>query len=304
MSDEVATAQTPARDAAAVAIVAAKARAYADVFRLPLNHRTWRGQSGDFQGGGVGSSLDFQDHRSYMPGDDPRHINWQAYARTGSYSMKLYREEVRPIIDVVLDVSGSMTFDAAKWNRAIELLYFAVYSAIKSGATISVTLVKGEEIRSLTDDLIHSFAWVGLIDEMAETAASAAPDLRRVNFRAQSMRIFISDLLFPAAPDAILQMLIRGKGHGILMAPYLLSEADPGWEGTFEFVDSEEDTRHPHRVDRSLLAKYLLAYGRHFELWKAVGQKYDTILARVPSESTFLKALQIDAVAAGAVEVS
>ncbi|MFN9663179.1 MAG: DUF58 domain-containing protein, partial [Akkermansiaceae bacterium] len=26
--------------------------------------------------------MDFQDHRSYSPGDDPRHINWQAYART------------------------------------------------------------------------------------------------------------------------------------------------------------------------------------------------------------------------------
>ena len=197
-----------------------------------------------------------------------------------------------------------MYFDPVKWNRAIELLYFAVYSAIKCGATISVTLVKGEEIRPLTDDLIHSFAWVDWLDQLSETTASAAPNLSRVHFRAQSMRILVSDLLFPSAPDEILQMLIRGKGHGILMAPYLAAEADPDWEGNFEFVDSEEETRHPHRVDRAILAKYLLAYGRHFELWKAVAQKYDTVLARVPSESTFLKALQIDAVAAGAVEVS
>ena len=49
-----------------------------------------------FSGSGTGSSLDFQDHRAYSPGDDPRHINWQAYARTGSYTMKLFREEVRP----------------------------------------------------------------------------------------------------------------------------------------------------------------------------------------------------------------
>ena len=37
--------------------IAAKAQAWADIFRLPLQHRTWRGQTGDFQGSGVGSSL-------------------------------------------------------------------------------------------------------------------------------------------------------------------------------------------------------------------------------------------------------
>ncbi len=63
--------------------------------RLPLRSRVWRGQAGEFTGGGTGSSMDFQDHRAYSPGDDPRHINWQAYARTGCYTMKLFREAVR-----------------------------------------------------------------------------------------------------------------------------------------------------------------------------------------------------------------
>lgn len=75
---------------------ATRARALADRFSLPLNDRNWRGNPGDYAGIGVGSSLDFQDHRNYLPGDDPRHINWQAFARTGDYTLKLYREEVRP----------------------------------------------------------------------------------------------------------------------------------------------------------------------------------------------------------------
>src|SRR5690606_38681434 len=92
--------------------------------RLPLRSRVWKGHAGEFQGAGVGSSLDFQDHRSYVPGDDPRHINWQAYARTGQYTMKLYREEVRPLVDVVLDASDSMFFEPAKAARTAELFYF------------------------------------------------------------------------------------------------------------------------------------------------------------------------------------
>src|SRR6478735_11130194 len=66
----------------------ARARAWAAMFRLPLRQQNWRGLTGQHAGQGTGSSLDFHDHRAYSPGDDPRHINWQAYARTGHYSMK------------------------------------------------------------------------------------------------------------------------------------------------------------------------------------------------------------------------
>jgi len=82
----------------------ATAAACARKLRLPLRSRILQSRAGEFLGAGVGSSLDFQDHRAYVPGDDPRHINWQAFARTGHYTMKLYREEVRPIVDLVLDV--------------------------------------------------------------------------------------------------------------------------------------------------------------------------------------------------------
>ncbi|HAT20298.1 MAG TPA: hypothetical protein DCS85_09105, partial [Verrucomicrobiales bacterium] len=99
----------------------ASASVCAEKLRLPLRSRVWKGQAGEFLGAGVGSSLDFQDHRSYAPGDDPRHINWQAYARTGHYTMKLYREEVRPVVDLVFDVSESMFFEPAKARRSCEL---------------------------------------------------------------------------------------------------------------------------------------------------------------------------------------
>ena len=36
----------------------------AERLRLPLQSRVWKGQAGEFLGAGVGSSLDFQDHRA------------------------------------------------------------------------------------------------------------------------------------------------------------------------------------------------------------------------------------------------
>ena len=89
------------------------AREAATRLSLPLRKGLAR-TNGNVPGTGAGSSVDFQDHRAYVPGDDPRHIDWLAYARSGHYTMKLYREEVRPYLDVALDFSGSMFLDEAK----------------------------------------------------------------------------------------------------------------------------------------------------------------------------------------------
>ena len=69
----------------------------AEAVKLPLLRKIWRGASGDFAGAGTGNSMEFQDHRAYQAGDDPRHLNWQAYARTGQFTMKVFRQEVRPL---------------------------------------------------------------------------------------------------------------------------------------------------------------------------------------------------------------
>ncbi len=290
-------------DAKAVAGIASRAQAAADIYRLPLQHRVWRGQVGDMQGSGAGSSLDFQDHRSYLPGDDPRHINWQAYARTGNYSMKLYREEVRPMVDLVLDVSDSMDFDEAKRARVLELFYLSVHAAIKSGATLHTYLVKGSSHLRVQEDAIHHHAWLTEAANLPATGPAAPADLRALPFRAQSMRLFVSDLLFSGSPDPVLGALTRGRGRGIILCPFLQSEAAPEWDGNYEFVEAEAGTRHHHRVERSILKRYLEAYRRHFELWKTLGRKYDVILARIPSAPPLQKALQLEALSMGALEV-
>ena len=66
------------------------------------------GLIGERLGSGTGSSLEFQEYRPYTPGDDLRHVDWAAYARSETLAVRLYRQEVAPRIDLVLDVSKSM----------------------------------------------------------------------------------------------------------------------------------------------------------------------------------------------------
>ncbi len=91
-------------------------------FRLAMPRTPIGGRVGERLGAGTGSSLEFQDYRPYAPGDDLRHVDWAAYARSEVLAVRLYREEVAPRIDLVLDVSRSMVVTDEKRRAYGELL--------------------------------------------------------------------------------------------------------------------------------------------------------------------------------------
>ncbi len=282
----------------------ATALAAAGRLRLPLRSKVWKGAAGEFLGAGVGSSLDFQDHRTYVPGDDPRHINWQAYARTGTYTMKLYREEVRPVVDVVLDASESMFFEPAKARRSAELFYLAVESARRAGASVSVHLVRGDAVLPIPPEAAVAHRWLDDARGLAAGDASRAPDLSRIPFRQNAIRVLVSDLLFPGDPTPALRLLAARHGSPIVFAPYLASEADPAWTGNYEFIEAEKNTRHPHRIDPAVLRRYKDSYIAHFGLWKNACRLHQAAFARIPCDPDLQTALFAEALPAGALEVA
>ncbi len=270
--------------------------------RLPLRSRVWKGQSGEFAGAGTGSSLDFQDHRLYVPGDDPRHINWQAYARTGSYSMKLYREEVRPVVDLILDVSASMFFDAQKAERVCDLFYLCVESARRSGASLHIHVISGDKSHLVPYEAMISHRWIDLIAQCAPDNPSMPPQLQQISLRPHAIRLLISDLLFAGEPEPLLRPLCQRQGSGILLVPYLPAEMDPEWSGNYEMIDAETQSRHSHRIEPATLKRYKEAYVQHFALWKQATLRQQVIMARVPSVVDLQKALHIEAISLGALE--
>ena len=290
-------------DESTLRAVHARMRAAADRLRLPFRSRTWRGESGNWQGAGVGSSIDFQDHRPYLPGDDPRYIDWQAYARTGHYSMKLYREEVSPRVDVALDVSSSMSYEAAKRDRTLELFYFCVESARQAGSSLRCHAVGPAACVpwNVPEKPLHAEDRARL---EGGPSAPAAPALARVPWRQGSLRVLVSDLLFPGSPEGPLSVLASGKGRAIILAPFCRDEAEPGWQGNVELIDCESAARRVQHLDTDLLARYTRSYRRHLELWQEGGRRHAVPLARVAAEGDFYLAMRADALRLGAVELA
>lgn len=64
-----------------------------------------------------GFSVEFAQHREYVPGDDIRHIDWKVFARTGRYYLKQYEEETNFVTWLLLDVSESMRYASATVSK-------------------------------------------------------------------------------------------------------------------------------------------------------------------------------------------
>ena len=55
-----------------------------------------------------GRSVEFEDFRPYVPGDDLRHVDWNVFARLDRFFIKIFQEEQDLALHVVMDCSASM----------------------------------------------------------------------------------------------------------------------------------------------------------------------------------------------------
>lgn len=71
-----------------------------------------------------GYSVEFAQHRAYVPGDSPKHIDWSVLAKTDKYLLKQYEAESNLRTYFILDSSASMRLPTSdsKWMKVVKLL--------------------------------------------------------------------------------------------------------------------------------------------------------------------------------------
>ncbi|HBV81905.1 MAG: DUF58 domain-containing protein [Lachnospiraceae bacterium] len=82
--------------------------------RLAMRHRASMNLTGNRKSIQKGSSIEFSDFREYMPGDDIRRIDWNAYGRLDRLYVKEYMEEKEAVVSILLDTSASMNYGIQK----------------------------------------------------------------------------------------------------------------------------------------------------------------------------------------------
>jgi len=88
-----------------------------------------------------GTSTEFADHRAYVEGDDPKHIDWKAYGRTERHYVKRYEDETNLRVYLVVDRSASMGYGTAgltKYRYACALAAAIAYVVVKARDSVGL----------------------------------------------------------------------------------------------------------------------------------------------------------------------
>jgi uncharacterized protein (DUF58 family) len=91
-----------------------------------------------------GASVEFAQHREYAPGDEIKHIDWNAYARSDRYQVKQFEDETNLRAFLLLDTSGSMDYARKGLPTKLE------YAARLTAALAWVLLRQGDAVGLLT----------------------------------------------------------------------------------------------------------------------------------------------------------
>jgi uncharacterized protein (DUF58 family) len=99
----------------------------------------------------AGFAVEFAGHREYVPGDEPRHIDWRLYFTRDRYFIKQYEMETNFVAHLVLDVSASMRYGDADQQK---LSY-----AASMAATLAFSIAQQNDKVSLAtfDDRVRGF---------------------------------------------------------------------------------------------------------------------------------------------------
>jgi uncharacterized protein (DUF58 family) len=227
----------------------------AATFRLALPRTPLGGRIGERLGSGTGSSLEFQDYRPYAPGDDLRHVDWAAYARSELLAVRLYREEVAPRIDLVVDVSRSMGVSEQKLRAHGELtglLACACASTVADSRVITGSAAQPQPL-SVPEDIERMVAC---------DSTHSALEGTHLPFRRRSVRVVVSDFLFPHDAGILVSRLARDCAMLSLVQLTLQDEAEPNVEGPRRLVDVEGHGELDLVIDEAAVDEYRARFGR------------------------------------------
>ena len=203
---------------------------------------------GDHKSPFRGFSVEFVQHREYVPGDDIKHIDWKSYGRSERYTVKQYEQETNFIAHLLVDTSNSMRYGEGDQNKLAYAKLIAAslaFTIIRQRDSVGLRTFD-EQVRAElppSSSLPHINAICRTLEEgQAGKKTAIAPLLER--FADQVSRrgivVLISDCFDD--PEKLLAGLrqVRFRGHEVCLMHVLhRDEIDFPLDGNIRFTNLE-----------------------------------------------------------------
>ncbi len=229
-----------------------------------------------------GHSVEFVQHREYVPGDDLRHLDWKVWSKTDRFYVKQYEEETNLRATLIVDVSESMHYGRGPLNKY-------EYACTVAACLGYLIILQQDSVGLVTFDsdvrqVVPARSGQTQIDALVKALHVSRPrektDLEKILRRAtetipgRGMIILVSDLLADRGPLFRGLEMLRHRRHDILLL-HILDEDEVTFPfaGTTRFEGMEE---LPNLLcdPRALRDGYLEALGEYLvEVRRGCAQK-------------------------------
>lgn len=200
----------------------------------------------------LGLSMDFAEHRAYMPGDDIRRIDWRVYARTDRFYIKQFEAETNADVGFLLDVSASMDYrsggeEAAGFVSKLDYARFLVASLAWFSAgqrdRVGIYAFDDDVVEHVRPAVAHLDKVLHVVSRVAAGGAGAWDrPLARVGatFRRRGILVVASDFYDDPARLASALGTFRAQGHDVVAFHVLdPAEVDFPFDQPANFRDAE-----------------------------------------------------------------
>ena len=234
-------------------------------------HRAGGGAAGERTSARKGQGVEFADHRPYVPGDDPRFIDWGAFARLGRPVVKEFVEESDVAVTVLVDASASMGFgQPRRLDFASTLARVVASAALARHERAGVGVVRGDEVAVVPPGRGPGQSGrveAALLGAEAGGRTHLATALAR-HFAArppEGVVVLVSDMCDEEGPDRVLDCLVHFGADARVLLITDDAEADAVPPGPVELVDAETG-----EVARMMVTPEVrVAIRRSVDAWRA-----------------------------------
>ena len=179
--------------------------------------------SGLHQSPMLGMSVDFAEHRVYMPGDDVRRIDWRLFARTDRLYVKEFEADTNANLHLLLDVSRSMDFGSGGVTKLEYAKYLAAslaYLSMRQRDRIGLITFSDDIVETIPPSIRHFNLVLHALDRIeADGVSDYRRPLQRIaeSLRRRSLVALISDLYEP--PESLLPAInqLRYRGNDLIV---------------------------------------------------------------------------------------
>jgi len=200
-----------------------------------------------------GSSVEFEQHKEYSPGDELRHLDWKVYAKADRYYIKQFEQESELAAHLVLDASASMAYRSgplSKLDYGIHVLAAFAHILIHQRDRVGLFAFGDPALDRLIPPRArpaHLRDLMTVLEEISAHGAQGDEDLgtalERVGElagRKRALILVVSDLFDPARRAVDVLRWLRARGHDVAVFHTLdRDELDLPFEGLTLFQSLE-----------------------------------------------------------------